>query len=100
MYAIRSYYAIFHIDMSRKLSSIFLTLIFVAFISAPTIISLVDDSIDTSIFYSVTEEEEKICHIKLLLNDQSTNVVDFALINVVITSYSIHYTKLYEFKRW
>jgi len=68
--------------MSRKLSSIFLTLIFVAFISAPTIISLVDDSIDTSIFYSVTEEEEKICHIKLLLNDQSTNVVDFALINV------------------
>ncbi len=69
--------------MSRNISSIFLTLIFVAFISAPTIISMVDDSIDTSIFYSVTEEEEKVYHIKVLLHNQSTNEVDFALIKAI-----------------
>ncbi|MFH4964731.1 hypothetical protein V8G69_06970 [Gaetbulibacter sp. M235] len=69
--------------MSRNISSIFLTLIFVAFISAPTIISMVDDSFDTSIFYSITEEEEKICHIKVLLNTQSSHEIDFALIKTI-----------------
>ncbi|MCF8273917.1 MAG: hypothetical protein K9I95_08795 [Flavobacteriaceae bacterium] len=79
--------------MSRYISSIFLTLIFVAFISAPTIISMVDDSFDTSIFYSVTEEEEKIGHIKVLLNTHASSEVDFSLLKTLNT-------KEYFFKKY
>lgn len=34
-------------------------MIFLAFLIAPTIIVIVDDSIDISMFYSTSEEEEK-----------------------------------------
>ena len=55
--------------MSKSIGSIFLTLIFVAFIMAPTIIRLVDDSIDISIIYTTSEEEkggEKIKNLEVL----------------------------------
>lgn len=39
-------------------SSLFLIL-FLAFISAPTIIHTIDDTIDISFFYSLSEEEER-----------------------------------------
>ena len=45
--------------MSRRVISIWFSVIFVAFLAAPTIITLVDDSIDISVFYASTEEEEK-----------------------------------------
>lgn len=45
--------------MSRSLISILLSTIFVALLVAPTVIILVDDSIDVSAFYASTEEEEK-----------------------------------------
>ena len=45
--------------MNRNIVSIFFSIIFLVFISAPTIISMVDDSIDVSLFYTSTEEEEK-----------------------------------------
>ncbi len=45
--------------MSKLIVSSFFLLLFTAFISAPTIILLVDDSLDTSVFYSLSEEEEK-----------------------------------------
>jgi hypothetical protein len=44
--------------MPRNLVSIILTLIFVAFLTAPTIIRLVDDSVDVSIFYTNSSPEE------------------------------------------
>jgi len=55
--------------MQKNISSIFLTLIFVAFIMAPTIIRLIDDSVDISIIYTTSEEEkggEKIKEIEVL----------------------------------
>ncbi|MEM5566515.1 hypothetical protein WNY78_15440 [Psychroserpens sp. AS72] len=45
--------------MYRKTIAILFSVIFVALITAPAIIIAVDDSIDVSIFYSITEEEEK-----------------------------------------
>ncbi|WP_299550724.1 hypothetical protein [Seonamhaeicola sp.] len=45
--------------MSRQVISIFFSLVFVSFLVAPSIIVLVDDSVDISIFYTSSEEEEK-----------------------------------------
>ncbi|WP_052467002.1 hypothetical protein [Psychroserpens damuponensis] len=45
--------------MRRKAIAILFSCLFVALITAPAIIIAVDDSIDISIFYSITEEEEK-----------------------------------------
>lgn len=41
--------------------SICFSVIFVSTMLAPSIIVLIDDSIDVSIFYSVSDEEEKEC---------------------------------------
>lgn len=45
--------------MYRKFISTFFLLIFTAFISAPTIIAMVDDTVDVSVFFASSEEEEK-----------------------------------------
>lgn len=45
--------------MSKKIVSIFLSVIFLLFIVTPTIIILVDDTIDVSLAFSASEEEEK-----------------------------------------
>ena len=45
--------------MSRNLISKILSVIFVVFVAAPTIIKMVDDTIDISFYYSYAEEEEK-----------------------------------------
>lgn len=45
--------------MYKQSIAIFLTVLFMAFIVAPTIIVAVDDSIDVSILYGSCEEEEK-----------------------------------------
>ena len=44
--------------MYRNIVSVFLALIFLAFLSAPSIISMVDSSIDVSILFASSEEEE------------------------------------------
>ena len=45
--------------MNKNLIVTFFTVIFIGFIIAPTAITIMDGTIDTSIFYSMTEEEEK-----------------------------------------
>lgn len=44
--------------MSKNLISIIFSTIFLVFLLAPTIITIVDDSIDISLFYAMSEEEE------------------------------------------
>ncbi|GAA3559251.1 hypothetical protein [Snuella lapsa] len=44
--------------MYKKSIAIFFTVVFMGFIVAPSIIIALDDTIDTSIFYSMAEEEE------------------------------------------
>tara|TARA_R110000868_G_scaffold238647_5_gene493142 strand:+ start:1450 stop:1746 length:297 start_codon:yes stop_codon:yes gene_type:complete len=45
--------------MHRNTVSIILSMIFLVFLVAPTVIAIVDDSIDISVFYITSEEEEK-----------------------------------------
>ncbi len=54
----------------RYRTSIFFTIIFMALISAPTVILSIDDSTDVSIFYSITEEEESE-KLKIVVEDIS-----------------------------
>ena len=44
--------------MIKNIIAIFFSVILLALIAAPAIIIAIDDSVDTSIFYSVSEEEE------------------------------------------
>ncbi|TYA74345.1 hypothetical protein [Seonamhaeicola marinus] len=45
--------------MTRRLICIFFTVVFVAFLTAPTILTIIDNDIDVSVFYASPEEEEK-----------------------------------------
>jgi hypothetical protein len=45
--------------MKKKLSAIFFSFMFLLLVTAPTIIMAIDDSIDISLFYDITEEEEE-----------------------------------------
>lgn len=62
--------------MPKKAVSIFFITLFTLFISAPTVISLVEKSFDTSVFFNINEEENnssetvKIFEVKLLGNQQ------------------------------
>jgi hypothetical protein len=61
-------------------SSLFLIL-FLGFISAPTIIHSIDDTIDISFFYSVSEEEERghqtIKNFEIITSDFNTSELLF-----------------------
>lgn len=45
--------------MSKTIVSIFLSVVFLLFIAAPTILLIADDTIDISVAFSISEEEEK-----------------------------------------
>lgn len=45
--------------MYRSIVSVFLSVMFLAFLIAPTVIILIDNKVDVSIFYTCNEEEEK-----------------------------------------
>ncbi|TJY38165.1 hypothetical protein [Pontimicrobium aquaticum] len=53
--------------MNKKAIALIFSILFVALISAPSIISAIDDSVDISILYSITEEENE--NFKLTLPD-------------------------------
>lgn len=57
--------------MNKKAIAIFFSILFGALITAPTIVSAIDDSVDISIFYSIAEEENE--NLKLPFPDNSFN---------------------------
>lgn len=63
--------------MQKKTVSLLFLILFTAFLSAPTLISVIEKSFDTSVFYSVNEEENKanetvkIFEVKILENANS-----------------------------
>ena len=50
-------------------AAIFFTLLFMAIISAPTVITCIDDSVDVSCFFGFGEEEEESENLKLLFEN-------------------------------
>ena len=55
--------------MFKKTVAIFFTVIFLGIISAPSIIVVIDDSIDISVLYSLSEEEEETNNLKLVVSE-------------------------------
>ncbi|WP_405574137.1 hypothetical protein [Winogradskyella sp. Asnod2-B02-A] len=55
--------------------AILFTILFMALISAPVIILSIDDSVDTTCFFSINEEEEN-AHVKLLF-DKDDQISEF-----------------------
>lgn len=61
--------------MPKKTVSLFFLIVFTLFVSAPTILSLIEKNHDTSVFFNVNEEENqtketlKIFEVKLLKSD-------------------------------
>ena len=45
--------------MSKNILSIFFSIVFISLITAPTILVIIDDSIDISLIYDISEEEEE-----------------------------------------
>lgn len=60
--------------MGKKTIAILFSILFLMFITAPTIIIAVDNSVDVSIFYSVTEEENE--NLKLPFPDNGFNELE------------------------
>ncbi|MDO6491252.1 MAG: hypothetical protein ACSHW4_07730 [Cellulophaga sp.] len=65
--------------MYKKIISIFFTVLFLAFLSAPTIITMVNDSVDISAFYSMSEEEEGH-NAKKFLNSDNFSEIDISYV--------------------
>lgn len=45
--------------MLKQIISIFFTTLFVLFLMAPTVVAVLDNSVDVSVFFTTSEEEEK-----------------------------------------
>jgi hypothetical protein len=70
--------------MYKRTVATFFTILFMGLITAPSVIIVLDDSFDTSIFYSITEEEEngKSKKIMSALSLQANDILtDFTLKN-------------------
>ncbi len=50
-------------------TAVFFTILFMAIISAPTVITSFDDSLDMSCFFGIGEEEEESENLKLVLEN-------------------------------
>ncbi|WP_445731922.1 hypothetical protein [Mariniflexile sp.] len=81
--------------MYKRTIATFFTILFMALIVAPSVIVVLDDSIDTSIFYSITEEEENGKAKKLVSPFSLQN-------NGVLTYFKIktHQFFAYQFKNY
>lgn len=55
--------------MFKKTVSIFFTVLFFGIILVPSIIVSIDNSIDISILYSISEEEEETNNLKLVVSE-------------------------------
>jgi hypothetical protein len=77
--------------MNKRIISSLFTFLFVVLITAPSIIIVLDDSVDTSIFYSLNEEEE---------NGKAKNIISpFALQSNDITStFTLKNYSFYNYK--
>ena len=80
--------------MTEKAISIFFTILFMAFITAPSIIVVIDDSFDITILFGNAEEEEseKNTNLEILHISNSNNREDFlSSINELYLEYRFNY---------
>jgi len=65
--------------MSKKIISLFLSIIFLGLITAPSIIAVLDENVDISILYSVSEEEEENKNLKIVVSTVKENTETLTL---------------------
>lgn len=65
--------------MLKRNIAIFFTVLFMAIIATPTVIIVLDDTIDISVFYSISEEEEKnkLELVYLETKEEGNSFIDF-----------------------
>lgn len=67
--------------MTRSITSVVLSIIFMGFVLAPSVIVIIDDTVDVSFFYTSGEEEdkglEKNKDLEVMFLDLSINQSDF-----------------------
>ena len=84
--------------MPKNKFSIILSMIFLMFLVAPTVIAIVDDSIDISLFYAMSEEEEngleknKIDEVIIL----QSNTSESFFVSKKIKQYTAYFFKNYR----
>lgn len=81
--------------MFKNTIAIFFTVLLMALTAAPTVLTVIDDSVDVSMFFSTSEEEEKetksLQDLKLLFSESDT---DFASISITTNNtFGYHYKK-------
>jgi len=77
------------IKASKHIITAFLFILFVALISAPSVIMTVDDSIDTTCFFSISEEEDT--HSVKILFDKNHQTSEYFFENEYNTNH-VEYT--------
>ncbi|WP_452220086.1 hypothetical protein [Lacinutrix salivirga] len=75
--------------MLKKNISIFFTVLFMATIIAPSIILTVDDTVDVSVFYSITEEENKSVELMYFENTKDSD-------GILVFENKIHFEYYYK----
>lgn len=74
--------------MDKKLIATFFTILFMAMITVPLIVTIVDCDIDTSVFYSLNEEEEngeiELKNLKVFVSSPFDND------NIILSSKKLH----------
>lgn len=67
--------------MLRRIISIYFTVLFVLFLTTPTIVAILDSSVDVSVIFATSEEEENGCKKspvkELIYNDIGMTELDF-----------------------
>ena len=82
--------------MFKKAVSIFFTILFLGIISAPTIIVSIDDSVDISVLYSLSEEEENNSFkIEVPLSNEDSSAYCILLKNQKLVYHFKKYSKPY-----
>jgi len=71
--------------MLRQIISIYFTTLFVLFLMTPSIVAILDSSVDVSIIFTTSEEEENGCKKnpvkELLYNEIGAEDIDFASVD-------------------
>ncbi|WP_147677660.1 hypothetical protein [Algibacter pacificus] len=84
--------------MSRNIVSFFFLFSFLVFLTAPTVIAMVDNSVDISLFFSMAEEEEngqpKVKTVKDIILENQDNDVFVSLKEAI--SHLSYYVKNYS----
>lgn len=78
----------FYICYTKFLSVVF-TFLFVAFLATPTVVGMIDNQVDTSYFYSMSEEEEHETSFGSIESIQTSTISIFNLLTESVSKQNV-----------